>query len=291
MKAVPTAFVTGGAEGIGAATVHSLAAEGYRVYFCDIDQSKGKSRLDILKKEGIDAVFLKLDVGDIDGWRDASNELSRDGITFNVLVNNAGIADPFMQFPSASEEAWKRVLDTNLSGMFLASNFIVPLMEEGSSIVNIASTRAYQSEKNTLSYSASKGGVVALTHSLSVTLSERRIRVNSISPGWIDTSRWHIPQGISNYNALDHKQHPSGRIGKPEDVANLVLFLASSRGEWINGENIVIDGGMTRRMIYFDKEVLEEAIFQLTGDKAFASEIMEEAFRRKKTSVSKMGPE
>lgn len=287
MKTSQTAFVTGGAEGIGAAVVHSLAAEGYAVYFCDKDHSKGEERLNMLRKAGLDAFFFKLDVGDPNDWKEVSEKLLKSGISLDLLVNNAGIADPFMEFPSKTDEAWNRIIITNLNGMFHSSNFLVPLMNEGACILNIASTRAYQSERNTLPYSASKGGVVAFTHSLALTLSERRIRVNSISPGWIDTSKWHIPVEKTTFNSLDHLQHPSGRIGKPEDVANLILFLASKKAEWINGQDIVIDGGMTKRMIYFDREVMEDAIFQLTGDKQFSAEIMDKAFSRKFSKNSK----
>ncbi len=281
MNTVRTAFVTGGAEGIGAAIVHSLASEGYAVYFCDIDEKKGEVRQKLLKESGLNAFFFELDVGDSKSWVAVSEKLKQDKVSLDLVVNNAGIAHPFMGFPAKTDDVWNRILNTNLNGMFHASNYLVPLMKDGSCIINIASTRAYQSEKNTLPYSASKGGVVAFTHSLSLTLSERRIRVNSISPGWIDTSSWHIPQEKTAFNSLDHLQHPSVRIGRPEDVANLVSFLASEKGEWINGQDMVIDGGMTRKMIYFDREVLEDAIFKLTGDVHFSKEIMEKAFSRK----------
>lgn len=287
MNSKPVAFVTGGAEGIGAASVQALSAEGYSVYYCDSNNEKGRARLNFLNNHRISANFIHLDVRDRNGWKTISDKLAEEGVELDLLVNNAGIADPHMDFPAESGEVWEKVIGTNLSGVFLASNYLVPLMKRGSAIINIASTRAYQSERNTLPYSASKGGVLAFTHSLSMTLSEKGIRVNSISPGWIDTSEWHIPPEQPDFNRLDHLQHPSGRIGKPEDVANLVVFLASGKGEWINGQDIVIDGGMTRRMIYFDRDVMEEAISQLSGDEEFASDLVEKAFNRKQQNEPK----
>lgn len=282
-----TAFVTGGAEGIGAAVSSALLEEGYSVYFCDIDQAKGNARLNLLNRKHGKAFFVHLDVRDDSGWKSVAQTLKRNGVSIDVLVNNAGISDPFMEFPYGGTDQWTRILDTNLSSMFYSSNHLLPLMNQGSCIINIASTRAYQSEGNTLPYSASKGGVVALTHSLAVTLSGRGIRVNSVSPGWIDTSAWHIPPGTTEFNRLDHRQHPSGRIGKPEDVANLVVFLASEKGEWINGQDIIIDGGMSRRMIYFDREVMEDALMLLTRDRKLASGLMSEAFEKKSNTEIK----
>ncbi len=258
MPEVKTAFVTGGAEGIGACIVDSLCRKGYVVVFCDIDDAKGKERETILENNGFQASFIGGDVSSPDDMRKISSEIKRMHGSLDILVNNAGIADPAMDFPSEDVSAWNRVISTNLSGIFYSVNSLVNIMPEGSSIVNIASTRAFQSEKNTLAYSASKGGIVALTHSLAVTLSSRRIRVNCISPGWIDTSSWKIPPQDSPLEKIDHLQHPSGRAGVPIDVANIVAFLCSSDGEWINGENIMVDGGMSKRMIYFDEDVLEE---------------------------------
>lgn len=253
-----TAFVTGGAEGIGACTVDLLCRKGYGVVFCDIDDAKGIEREKLLRDGGLNAYFSKGDVSSSDDMRKISSEIKKTHGSLDILVNNAGIADPAMEFPTEDPSNWNRVISTNLSGVFFAVNSLLNLMPEGSSIVNIASTRAFQSEKNTLAYSASKGGVVALTHSLAVTLSSRGLRVNCISPGWIDTSSWKLPPQNSPLEKIDHLQHPSGRAGVPRDVANMVAFLCSKDGEWINGENIMVDGGMTKRMIYFDEDVLDE---------------------------------
>lgn len=118
------------------------------------------------------------------------------------------------------------------------------MKDKGGAIINIASTRAQMSEPHTEAYSATKGGISSLTHSLAITLGEYGIRVNSISPGWIETGDY------SALREIDHSQHPSGRVGKPEDIARACCFLADLENDFITGENLVIDGGMTRKMIY-----------------------------------------
>lgn len=258
MKNEQTAFVTGGAQGIGACITETLCRNGYRAIFCDIDEEKGKQREGLINEKGYDAVFLPGDVSRPDDIKRISDTLSGNVETINLIINNAGIADPEMPFPLHDTRRWRKVIETNLSGIFYTVNYLSELMPAGSCIISIASTRAIQSEKNTLAYSASKGGVVSLTHSLALTLSGRGIRANCISPGWVDTSHWKIPPKEPELTDLDHGQHPSGRVGIPEDIAELVLFLAGKGGEWINGENIVVDGGMTRRMIYFDENILKE---------------------------------
>lgn len=259
MDRARVALVTGGAEGIGACTVQKLAESGYYVFFCDISDDRGTARQKYFADSGLHTEFVTCDISDPDAVRGMAGMIRKKSGSLDLIVNNAGIADPAMKFPSDNTDSWRSVIDTNLSGSFYTANFLSDLMPEGSAIVMMSSTRALQSEPDTLAYSASKGGILALTHSLAVTLSSRRIRVNAILPGWIDTSAWKLPPVKSSLDRLDHEQHPSGRAGRPEDVANLVLFLASGQGEWINGQSIVLDGGMTRRMIYLDREVIENA--------------------------------
>lgn len=255
-----TALVTGGAEGIGACTVEKLASNGYQVFFCDINAAGGIERERQLKEKGFSTHFLHCDVSSYGSVKNMADSIRKRVKEIHLVVSNAGIANPGMSFPSAEVGEWEHMIRTNLSGSFYVLNSVIDLVSEGSCIILISSTRALQSEPNTLAYSASKGGLIALAHSLMMSLSSRRIRVNSILPGWVDTSEWKLPPRPPKLSELDHQQHPSKRVGKPEDVANLILFLSSRQAEWINGESIVIDGGMTRRMIYFDDEVLEEAI-------------------------------
>lgn len=170
----------------------------------------------------------------------------------DVLVNNAAInlySNKFISELSLKE--WNKTLSVNLTGIFLMVKYCVSyLIKSRGNIINIASTRALMSEKNTEAYSASKGGVVALTHALAVSLSHK-VRVNCISPGWIDTRKWVKDNSkFSPLRQIDHLQHPCGRVGKPEDIASLVAFLISNEAEFITGMNYIIDGGMTIKMNY-----------------------------------------
>lgn len=160
-------------------------------------------------------------------------------------MNNAGVS--FWKSPyDITIEEWDDVIDTNLRGTFLCSREAAKIMREngGGSIVNIASTRALMSEPNSEAYAATKGGILSLTHALALSLGPDQIQVNAISPGWIETG---------NYKRLreqDHLQHPAQRVGNPDDIARACLFLTDSKNDFITGTNIVIDGGMTRKMIY-----------------------------------------
>ena len=162
----------------------------------------------------------------------------------DAVVSNAGIMirKPLRRL---TLEEWHRVIDTNLTAAFLLARAAEkPLRRARGAIVTIASTRALMSEPNTESYSATKGGLVALTHALAMSLGPD-VRVNCVSPGWIETK---------NYGALrgkDHTQHPAGRVGKPEDIAEIVGWLLDAkRSGFVTGANFVVDGGMTRKMIY-----------------------------------------
>jgi len=267
------AIVTGGARGIGAAISHRLGREGAKVVVFDIDGKAGEYRLKALMSEGVDAIFV---AGDVAREEDVSRCVGEAVDAFgriDVLVNNAGIGFSGKPLFEQTLEEWWRVLSVNLTGPYLFSKHAARIMAErgGGVIINIASTRALQSEPNTEPYSASKGGLLALTHALAVSLAPYRIRVVAVSPGWIDTSEWQIPPREPQLTRLDHDQHPAGRVGKPEDVAALVAFLASDEAGFITGVNFVIDGGMTVRMIYLDDAVVEDALFRLTGDREFAA--------------------
>jgi NAD(P)-dependent dehydrogenase (short-subunit alcohol dehydrogenase family) len=169
--------------------------------------------------------------------------------TFNrldILVNNAAISNP--ENPPVAQMSlvqWNEIISVNLTGAFLGCKYAIPhLQKNGGVIINIASTRALMSEPNTEAYSSAKGGIVALTHALANSLGPA-IRVNCISPGWIDTTA-----GAENLSEQNHKQHPAGRVGIPEDVASMALYLASEETSFMTGANLVVDGGMTRKMIY-----------------------------------------
>ncbi len=274
------AVVTGGARGIGAAIAYKLGVEGARVVLFDVDREGGEYRERWLKDRSVDALFVHGDVareGDVARLFETV-EGRYGGV--DILINNAGVGN-FKDFFEETLEDWYRVIDTNLTGPYLCSKYAARIMARrgGGVIINIASTRAFQSEPNTAPYSASKGGLIALTHSLAITLAKYRIRVVAVSPGWIDTSAWQIPPREPALNRLDHGQHPAGRVGDPMDVANLVAFLASDEASWITGVNFTIDGGMTVKMIYLDPAVISDAISTLTGDAEFSA-LLKKALER-----------
>ncbi|MBV8914984.1 MAG: SDR family oxidoreductase [Acetobacteraceae bacterium] len=226
------ALVTGSAHGIGRAIAGRLAGDGWRVVGADTVPGEAAC--------GIRSVSA--DVGDesqvaalIDSVRAREGRL--DG-----LVSNAGIMvrKPLRALALAD---WSRVIATNLSATFLLARAAEDMLRQAKgAIVTIASTRARMSEPDTESYAASKGGLVALTHALAVSLGPD-VRVNCVSPGWIDVRGEAL-------RPEDHEQHPAGRVGRPEDVAALVAFLLGPESGFVTGAEFVLDGGMTRKMIY-----------------------------------------
>jgi NAD(P)-dependent dehydrogenase (short-subunit alcohol dehydrogenase family) len=246
------ALVTGGGQGIGKCIAAQLLAEGMAVVLAEKDRVAGEEAAAELGAQGR-VVFQETDVADEAAVRRAvTATLERFG-RLDALINNAALAYPFgCPVDALPLDEWNRVLGSNLTGTFLCCKLAVPaLRATGGAIVNIASTRALQSEANSEAYAASKGGIVALTHALAVSLGPA-IRVNCISPGWIAVEDWkrsdrrHPPQ----LRPLDDAQHPVGRVGRPEDIAELTAFLLSERSGFITGQNFVVDGGMTRKMIY-----------------------------------------
>jgi hypothetical protein len=250
-----TVVVTGGAQGIGMAVTMGFARTGAWVGVADKDAEAAEELADMLRAGGQQVYAIAADVSEEEDIRAIFKELDLMGrATCDVLVNNAGIMDN-QSLADRPTEAWDAILSVNLKAYYLCAKYAVPLMPPGSAIVNIASTRAMMSEPNTEPYSASKGGVVALTHSLAVSLADRRIRVNCISPGWIDVSDWRkrSEREPAELRDIDHRQHPVGRVGRPTDIAHACLFLANEkRAGFITGQNLVVDGGMTIKMIYAD---------------------------------------
>lgn len=223
-EAQKVAVVTGGAKGIGKAIAGAFRAEGVKVYIIDIlpgDWFTG----DISDKETLEkfARFVIEQEGHVD-----------------YLVNNAL---PIMKgIDECTYEEFEYALKVGVTAPFYLTKLFMPYLSDGASIVNIASSRDRMSQPQTESYTAAKGGINALTHALAVSLAGKA-RVNSISPGWIDTTG-------SEIEGPDAVQQPAGRVGKPEDIASMVMYLCSDKAGFITGENICIDGGMTRLMIY-----------------------------------------
>lgn len=227
-----TALVTGAAQGIGQGIALLLAARGYDVAVADLKRPAGGT------------FFVRTDVSREPSVRDCVRAVLREFGRLDALVNNAGIAAPGNgPVERLSLREWNRRIGTNLTGVFLMTKHCAPhLRAARGAIVNISSTRALQSEPDTEAYAASKGGVVALTHALAMSLGPR-VRVNCISPGWIA----HRP-----LRRKDHLQHPVGRAGRDADIAELTAWLLSEAAGFVTGQNFVADGGMTRKMIYVE---------------------------------------
>lgn len=218
------AVITGGAHGIGKAIAEAFRAEGAVVEIIDI--TPGEYYVgDIGKKETLEAF--------------ARTVLDRHG-HIDFLINNAL---PLMKgIDECTYEEFQYALSVGVTAPFYLSKLFAPHFAPGGVIINISSSRDRMSQPQTESYTAAKGGIAALTHALAVSLAGR-VRVNSISPGWIDTA-------YRTYEGPDATQQPAGRVGNPMDIAHMVLFLCSDKAGFITGENICIDGGMTRQMIY-----------------------------------------
>lgn len=244
------AIITGGGQGIGKAIARRLLRDGQSVVVADVDREAGEETEKDLESLG-KVKFIHADVAQERMVRDVVEQTMELLGRVDLVVNNAGIMvrKPITEL---SLDEWDKVISVNLTGAFLFAKHAAPfLRERRGSIVNMASTRAIMSERDTEAYSASKGGLLALTHALAVSLGPE-IRVNCISPGWIDVSEWRkkSQRHKEDLTPEDHLQHPVGRVGRPEDIAAAVAFLASSEAAFVTGANFVVDGGMTRKMLY-----------------------------------------
>lgn len=244
-----TVIVTGGAQGIGKVTAKRFLEAGFCVSVFESD----KEALDETEKKfnNQDIYFNYCDISDEKQVQSSINKTIEKFGRLDVLINNAAIGIN-KSIASLSFSEWNRVIGTNLTGAFLCAKFAAPYLKTNKGcIINIASTRAFMSEPHTEAYSAPKGGIIALTHALAISLAPA-IRVNCISPGWIEvsdekkSSKKHIPELTED----DHLQHPSGRVGVADDIVKMQLFLADPSNGFITGQNFIIDGGMTKKMIY-----------------------------------------
>lgn len=229
--------VTGASGGIGRVIAESFAKNGYIVVAVDIAQTDFSDanihfqKADLCSYEDICKVFkfAKERFGGV-----------------HILVNNGAISKFSKNVFDITLEEFRNVIETNLTGSFMCSKQLIEANKglKYGRIINIASTRWHQNEADWEAYGASKGGLVSLTNTMCVSLAQTPITVNAISPGWIQCTDY---QQLSDQ---DHQQHPSGRVGVPEDIARMALFLAACENDFINGANIIIDGGMTKKMLY-----------------------------------------
>ena len=246
------AIVTGGGQGIGKGIAQHFLEEGMGVVIAELDAEAGEETCRELGSLG-PVRFFQTDVTHESSVKKTVDDTVREFGRLDALINNAGIARSSQRPVEALPlEEWNRMIATNLTGTFLCVKHAIPyLRQRRGAIVNIASTRAFQSEPDTEAYSASKGGVVALTHALANSLGPE-IRVNCICPGWIEVSLWKksSQRRPPDLRPVDHAQHPVGRVGEPGDISSLVVFLISDRAGFVTGQSFVVDGGMTRKMIY-----------------------------------------
>ena len=243
-----TVIITGAANGIGKGIALHYAMKGANIVVADIDEKAGIETVSLIKGQGKNAIFVQTDV------RREEDIIRLMKISFktyggiDILINNAG-KGLFKSPYDLTLEEWDDLINTNLRSVFLCSREAAKYMRQnkyGGSIVNIASTRAIMSEPNSEAYAATKGGIVALTHALAASLSKDKITVNCISPGWIETGDY------AQLRPIDHEQHLSRRVGKPEDIARACLYLTAKENDFVTGINLIVDGGMTRKIIYVE---------------------------------------
>jgi len=242
------AIVTGGANGIGRCIAQKFLEAGAYVTVIDIDKEAGMA---------LQGTYARLTFyhGDIAERETLETFIGCIGCKVNFVINNACISRRGL-LSGCSWDDFEYVQRVGVTAPYMITSQLMQrgLLAKDASIVNIASTRAMQSQADTESYSAAKGGIVALTHAMSVSLTGKA-RVNAISPGWIETASYHGDGKQATHSKADNSQHPAGRVGVPEDIAEMVLFLCDNdRAGFITGQNIAIDGGMGKLMVYHNDE-------------------------------------
>lgn len=241
-----TVLITGAGAGIGKVLVQSYAREGACVIAVDRDQQKLEETAAIMEAEGLDVLCYTVDVSKPELIEPMFSDIDEKQGKLDIVINNAGLGIWKHPFDLGLDE-WDYVLNTNLRGTFLCTREAAKLMRKykrGGSIINMSSTRALMSEPNSEAYAASKGGILALTHAMAVSLGKERIRVNAICPGWIETGEY------NNLRQVDHDQHPAHRVGRPEDIVKACFYLSDPDNDFVTGTQLVVDGGMTRKMMY-----------------------------------------
>ncbi|HKC63629.1 MAG TPA: SDR family oxidoreductase [Pyrinomonadaceae bacterium] len=230
-------IVSGGGSGIGRATCERFAAEGGRVVVVDLNEEHGNETVKAITSKGGQSIFAKADVSNSADVQAALKAAVDKWGKINIIVNDAAMMT-FKPIVELSDEDWDRVLAVNLRSVFLFCKYGVPHMPHGSAIINISSVHAHETTKNVVPYASSKGGMEAFTRGFSEELAERKIRINAVAPGAVDT-----PMLWSNPNVKSGAEKIKGAIGKPEDIAAAICFLASAEARFITGTTLVVDGG------------------------------------------------
>jgi NAD(P)-dependent dehydrogenase (short-subunit alcohol dehydrogenase family) len=239
------AMVTGGGSGIGAAMARRFAEEGATVVVADLDEKAAGKVASAIEKDGGTAVAVRQDVGDPESVEKSVDFAVQKFGRLDVAVNNAGITGDLSPTADYSLEGWDKVIAVNLSGVFYGMKYQIPAMLRlgGGSIVNIASILGSVGARDSAGYNAAKHGVVGLTKTAALEYSSEGVRVNAIGPGYIETPLLNALDSEVHDGLVD--LHPIGRLGKPEEVAELALFLASDRASFVNGSYHLVDGGYT----------------------------------------------
>lgn len=238
------AIITGGASGIGKATTEKFVKEGAKVVIADF-ADQGESVAESFRKAGYDVLFVKTDVTKEEDVKHVIAEAVTKFGKLDIMFANAGIAADD-NIDKLSYEKWQRTIDINLNGVFLSNKYAIEQMRKqgtGGSIVNAGSIHSLAGKPGVTAYASAKGGVKLLTQTLGATYAKEGIRVNAVGPGYIDTPLIEVAQGEYRQALVD--LHPMGRLGKPEEVANAVAFLASDDASFISGTILVVDGGYT----------------------------------------------
>jgi NAD(P)-dependent dehydrogenase (short-subunit alcohol dehydrogenase family) len=248
------ALVTGGALGIGEATCKLLAAEGAAVAVTDLKDNEGKKVAEEIKRDGGTAEYWHLDVSDEDQVRKVVADVNGRFGKLDILINNAGISGANKPTHEISEKEWDQVLSVNVKGVFFCTKHTIPLMRKagGGSIINLSSIYGIISSQDVPPYHASKGAVRIMSKTDAILYAKDGIRVNSVHPGFIWTPMVEAfaesqPGGAEEFRQTLDKLHPIGHVGKPEDIAYGILFLASDESSFVTGSELVIDGGYTAR--------------------------------------------
>ena len=239
-------IITGAATGIGRAAAQLFAGEGAKVAAADRNVSDGEKTVSAIKEAGGEALFIDTDVSKAAEVENMVEQAINAYGKLDVLINNAGVLIRTSKMHEVSELEWDLTLNTDLKGVFLCCKYAVPrMMDSGGSVINVSSTSGIRASLISSSYGAAKAGVISLTQTASQEYAENRIRFNAIIPGIIDSPQSRGSTGSTEEFEQRVKENPAGRVGLPEDVAQMMLFLASDESSYVSGASFVIDGGRT----------------------------------------------